>query len=67
MRKSKRYKLQYLFKNLEDDIFRELKKVNNSKASDEQLNNIAGHILYILSPYGKEIDKYRFFSKWREK
>ena len=67
MRQSSRRKLQVLFKNLKDDVRFELEKVRSGRTSDLDLESLSHHIMYKLSPYGKELSKYRFFSKWRDK
>ncbi len=43
----------------------ELRKVDLSGVfTKKELEDKAAHILYILSPYGKDLDTYRFFNKW---
>lgn len=73
MTKKTRFKLNYLFANLKKDITVELKKVRDGKegdldfyTTDNKIEELAGHIMYLLSPYGKDLDKYRFFSKWKD-
>ncbi len=66
MTKKTKRKLQYLFNNLEDDIARRLRSnLKSSFLTKQESIDKAKSIMYLLSPYGKDLRHYRF-KKWRK-
>jgi len=61
-----KFKLNYLFTNLEGDIMDELAKVRDGKDSDIEMLDIAKNILSHLAPYGKDIHFHYNSMKWRK-